>query len=295
MLETWVLLSLIALLVYGLSQVVNKTALRDISAPSYIFISVFITIPVNLFLLVSFLYVNGSWGASLEYTIFGILSTAFGAMGYYLFEEALQRGPVTAVGSITAAYPIIPVLVGLTLLSESIKAIQAVGIAVIMIGIIMLSYTHGNGEGKSKLTTACLFFSFASLILWGLWGIFIKVALTEDVGLEVLQYIGLHAFVTPILAGLYLNYRKSQGEKIIPKWSIPVKIAFIAVILGQLAFWGEVYALESGPVSIVIPLVAAYPAMTMLLATLLLRERLRNIELIFVIAIVIGIIMVSTV
>lgn len=295
MIEAWTILALVSLTTYGLAQIVNKTALRGISAPSYIFLSITLTLPLNLLLLISYLHFRGSWGASLEYTLYGILSTIFGILGYYSFEEALQRGPVTAVGSITAAYPVIPVLVGLTILGETLTIVQAAGIAIIMVGIIALSYSHGNGDGKSELTKACLLLSIASFSLWGLWAIFIKIAI-EPVGeLETVQYLGLHVFVAPIIAFQYLRYRRSQGAVIIPKWSLWMRIAVIAVILGQLAFWGEVYALGRGPVSIIIPLIAAYPAVTILLAYTFLKERLRMLEWLFVIAIVFGIILVSTV
>jgi len=292
MLETWVVLSLSALLLYGIAQVVNKSALQHISAPSYILISAFIATPIWIIFLIAYLSISGSWGASLEYTAYGILASIFGITGFYLFQEALQRGPVTIVGSITAAYPAIIVIVAIAFLGETLTSIQAIGVVIIVAGMVALSYSHENSTGRSSLTRVALLLSIATLILWGLWGIFAKIALEE---LEVILYLGLSGFITPPIVFLYLRHRKSQGEVIVPKWSIAVIIAIIASEVGHIGFISETNAISLGPAAIVFPFIAAYPVVMILLAYMFLKERLSKREIMLVLAVVVGIIFVSTV
>lgn len=292
MIEYWILLALVALFLYGISQVVNKSSLNSISAANYIFISAVATTPMYLFLMIGYIYKSGGWQGGFSYTIFGLLSVSFGLTGYYTFLEALKAGPVSIVGSITAAYPVMTVIVAITLLNETLTLIQGMGVTIILIGIVALSYSSESDRRISGLSRRCLIFSLVTFFLWGLWTIFIKVSL-ED--LDVTAYLGLYIFATPIISSFYLYYRKSHGENIVPNWSIGLKLAIIAICVGQIAFFCEVYAADTGPASIVFPLVAAYPVLTILFALAFLREKISHLGLIFVMMVIIGIMLVSTV
>lgn len=292
MIEYWILLALVALFLYGMSQVVNKSSLNSISAANYILISAVATMPMYLVLMIGYLYKSGGWQGGFSYTIYGLLSVSFGLTGYYTFLEALKSGPVSIVGSITAAYPVMTVIVAITLLSEVLNLFQGVGVAVILIGMVALSYSNESDQGISGISRKCLVLSIITFFLWGLWTIFIKVSL-ED--LHVAAYLGLYIFATPTITAIYLYYRKLPGEKIVPNWSLGVKLSVIAICIGQIAFFCEVYAADTGPASIVFPLVAAYPVLTVLFAMAFLRERLSRLDLTFVLMVIFGIVLVSTV
>lgn len=292
MIEYWILLALLALFLYGTGQVVSKSSLNSISSMNYILISAVVTMPMYLVLMIGYLYKSGGWQGGFTYTMYGLLSVSFGLAGYYTFLEALKSGPVSIVGSITAAYPVMTVIVAITLLGEVLGLLQGIGVAVILVGIVALSYSNETDEGISGISRRCLLLSMITFFLWGLWTIFIKVALEE---LHVAAYLGLYIFATPTITAVYLHYRKSAGEQIVPKWSLGVKLAVIAICIGQTAFFCEVYAADTGPASIVFPLVAAYPVLTVLFAMAFLRERLSRLDLTFVLMVIFGIVLVSTI
>lgn len=290
MIELWIILALISLLFYGVAQVISKSALGNLSAPSYVFVATLFSMPIYVGLLIFHFTFEEPLDAPIQYLVYGLLSAAFGHVGYYVFLEALKRGPVTIVGSITAAYPVMTVVVAITILGESLSVFQGIGVTIILAGMIGLSYFHGNGNGKSHLSRMALALSILTFLLWGLWTIFIKVALEE---LSVALYLGLYSIIVPPSVILYLKYRKSQGEIIKPKWSLAVKIALVAIALGQTAFLFETLSADMGSVSIVFPLIAAYPAVTVLFAFLFLKEKISRRESLFLIPVIAGIILIS--
>lgn len=292
MIEIWLIFALVAALLYGISQAVGKFVIDRLSAPMMIFLNFIVTMPVYLFFLAMFLIKVSSWPVDLEAIGLGLLAALFGRAGYYTFLEAVERGPITIVGSLTAAYPAIITILAITLLGETVTAMQAFGVAVIICGMIGLSYSRGGSTGRAALTRASLIFSLITLALWGIWGIFVK--LTLDV-LPVVFYLGLYALVLPPLFFVYSRSRRWGRSALIPKWSIPVIIAIISIEIGQIGLFADTTSVSLGEAAIVFPLIASYPVVMILLAYGFLKERLTKRDLLLVVAVVAGIVLVSTV
>jgi len=277
---------------YGSAQVAQKVSLNDIPASVVVFLSITISTPVSLICLAPFFWTGEFFEVGMVPFILGLMSATFGQLGYYLYLEAAQRGPISIVGSVTSAYPIMVVAVAIIFLSESPGIIQLSGALLITSAVIVLSYIHG-GKSKEKHASGRYFtLCIASMLLYGLWGIFANVAL-EDI--PWLMYVGMYAFVIPPTV-LYYNWRMGiRLRHTTPSWSVPFIIAIIAAEVGNIGFFFEVNAVADGPASIVFPLVASSPVIVILLAYAFLKERLTKIETLLVAAVVVGIILVSTV
>ncbi|MBI3618916.1 EamA family transporter [Candidatus Peregrinibacteria bacterium] len=108
-------------------------------------------------------------------------------------------------------------------------------------------------------------FSLAALASWSLWAISAKIAALylppREAFLMLLLGIVAACLTTLLILGLPKEFH--------PRGSIAALIAGITLIPGELFF---LYALRSGKVSIVVPLTALYPAITVVLAILFLRE-----------------------
>ena len=195
------------------------------------------------------------------------------------------------VGSITAAYPAIITVLAITLLGESLTSIQAVGVSLVIMSMIGLSFSHGSSKGSTNFTRLSLILSIVTLILWGVWGIFVKLALRE---LPIVFYLGLYSLVLPPLFYTYIRYKRIPRKQILPKWSLPVIIAVIAVLIGQLALLADTAAVSLGEAAVVFPLIASYPIVMILLAFAFLKERLSRRDVLLVFAVIIGIILIST-
>ncbi len=116
------------------------------------------------------------------------------------------------------------------------------------------------------MVKAWIMYSILCLITWGLWGLVLKYAYASSNWLQVYFASSLASFLLSltifIASGGSLNFTKSIG------------IALIAGLFGGAGYIFFIKALQGGEASIVIPLTALYPAITAILAMLLLGERI---------------------
>jgi transporter family protein len=290
MVDVSIAFALCSLAVYGLTQVIAKAAVSSLNAESMVALNFLASVPVYVFILVGALVLWGRYLDHLEYVLFAIVGAATARGGYYIYLEALEKGNVSMVGSITAAFPAITAVLAVTLLGEELGAVKALGVLVIVVSMVALSYNHGRGVNGSAFSRSSLVLSVATLVIWGVGGVFIKLALD---GLPLIAYLGVYPIILPPIAYAYLRHRKATWRVFLPRWSVPVILAIIVAELWQLGYFAETSAISTGQASIVFPLISAYPIVTIIGARLFLKERLSALEIALILAVVTGIILAS--
>ena len=158
--------------------------------------------------------------------------------------------------------------------------------------MIVLSFMHGRGLDSTTYIGKWFLLSIISVIFYGLWAIFTKLALGD---MPALLFVGIYGFVIPPTALGYYRYKGVRLKKALPTWSVSFIIAIIASEIGNIGFFCEIYAADQGPASIVFPLVAASPVVVVLLAYGVLKERLTRKEVLLVALVIAGIVMASSV
>ena len=118
-----------------------------------------------------------------------------------------------------------------------------------------------------------LFFSLLSMLLWGLWGLISKLAveLTSPFQNQVVSTLGLVLSVTLFARSKNLGVGTAKGRG-----------AFWAFVTGLCGGIGNVALFLSfshgGKASIVVPLSGVYPLVSVVLALVLLREKLNRVQ-----------------
>ncbi len=292
MIDISVILALTALLIYGLTQVLAKRTVGTINSTSMVAVNFLVSVPIYLvFLAATLLFVDYE-SMKPEYFVYALIGASTARGGYYIYLEALEKGAVTMVGSVTAAYPAITAVLAITVLGESIGPVNAAGIVVIIASMVGLSYMHGRSSGEHGFSRTALILSIVVLFIWGFGGIFIKLSLS---GIPLVAYLAVYPFILPPIAFAYLRHKKATREVMFPKWSIPVMAAAAVAIFWQFGYFAETGAISTGEAAIVFPLVSAYPIVTILGAHLFLKERLSLVDRVLLICVVIGIVMTSVV
>lgn len=292
MAELWLPLAILAILMYGSSMVIQKKSLHELSVPSMILFSLLIAFPMFVAVLIYEL-INGELrNIGYDGIFIGLLGATFGQIGYYIYVEAAKRGPISIVGSATATYPVMVVIVAIIFLGELITTAQGIGVMLIMASIVTLSYTHESSNDPTQASQGYYALVILTVLAWGLWAIFTKLALLQ---MSDFAFLGLYAFVVPPVTLLYYRLKSVRIRDVWPKWGFAVKLAIISSLIGNLAFFVEIMAIEVGPAAIVFPLIASAPVIVAILAFLFLRERLSRLEWLLVAGFVIGIILVSTI
>jgi transporter family protein len=292
MIDISIFYALCSLLIYGATQVIAKVTVKSLDATTMVAMNFLISIPIYVFFLVSALVLWNDYISHPEYVLYGLIGASTARGGYYIYLEALEKGAVTMVGSITAAFPAITALLAVTLLNERISWINGLGIAIIIGSMIGLSFTHGRSARHMVFSRTALALSVAVLLIWGFGGIFIKLALD---GLPLIAYLGLYPIILPPIAFAYLKHKKATKRVFLPKWTVPVIGALVVAELWQLGYFAETSAISTGTAAIVFPLISAYPIVTIIGARLFLGEQLARTEWILLAAVVTGILLTSVV
>jgi len=289
--EDWLLLAIIAIMMYGSSMAAQKLALGGMSSASMILFSLLIALPMFLAVLVWIILTGEIWTIGADSLAYAIIGATFGQAGYYTYVEAAKRGPISIVASLTATYPAMVAVVAIVFLGEMITPVQGGGVVLVMAGIVTLSYFHGRSAEKKAASKGYYVICIVTVFIWGLWAIFAKLAL---IGMSNIAFLSIYSLIIPPVTLAYYRLSRIRIRDVWPKWGTAVKIAIVSSVVGNLAYFVEVTAIDSGPAPVVFPLIASSPLVVILLAFAFLKERLSKIEWTMVALVVIGIILVST-
>ena len=290
MIDASIAFALCALAIYGVTQVIAKFAVGSLNAESMVALNFLTSMPVYVFILAGALLFWGEYLDHLEYVLYALIGASTARGGYYIYLEALEKGDVSVVGSITAAFPAITVVLAVVFLGETLNLVNAAGIALIISSMVALSYSRGDVSARTAHSRSSLLLSVATMVIWGVGGVFIKLALD---GLPLIAYLGVYPLILPPIAFAYLRHRKATWRVFLPKWTVPVILAIVVAELWQLAYFSETSALSVGSASIVFPLISAYPVVTILGARAFLKEKLSRREMLLILAVIVGIVLAS--
>ena len=126
---------------------------------------------------------------------------------------------------------------------------------------------------RSRRIPVCLAWSIVSIVLWGTWGLVSKIASAGvDAYVNQLLYT---AGLAPLMVFVVITVHKSRGDAASKSRNAGIFWAFLTGILGgigNIAFFQAM--VKGGKASVVSPVTALFPMVTVLLALIFLRERL---------------------
>lgn len=267
---SWALPLMATVLFYGLAQALTKQLMANITSSAFILLYIICKLAINVgaYLLLSQHSVLDP-GVRLFF-LWAILANVFNALAWLFYYKALERGPVSIVGTVVAAFPVVTVILSWPILGEKLAVYQYIGVALAILGGILVSYQRETeampvaGRGSGWLVSALLVF-----LLWGITMVVIKLAYTKPNYDDYVFLIGNAAMITLILApyGLFTLEGGLGPRRDVLLALIPTTL----FCLGDVAlFW----AVARGPASIVTPLQGAYPLVTILYAAAFMKERM---------------------
>ena len=134
--------------------------------------------------------------------------------------------------------------------------------------------------------TRPLIFSLLTILLWGLWGFFGKLALEKRMAPTTVFLA--ETLVSALIAVLFVVVAVQRSDGQPPLYStvnVYGILSGVTLAAGLLFYY---LALQGGNVSIVVPLTATYPVVAVLLGYVLLRERPTALQWIGVILVAVG-------
>jgi len=196
----------------------------------------------------------------------GALCGVSQAFGVWWFYAALGSGPISVVSPLTAILVAgIPVGVGLAS-GEQPGAIAAVGVVLALVAVVLVSREATDEDVRPhKFTAKVAWLTVGSGVAFGLNFVLIHQAPVEA-KLWPLVFARLSASVLVlVIAALSANLRVPTGT--------PLRLAVLAALLDTGANVAMLLALQASLLSLAGVLISLYPAATVLLAIVVLRER----------------------
>ena len=135
------------------------------------------------------------------------------------------------------------------------------------------------------LQTSWLQLSLAALILWGLWGFLSKIVLNS------MNWKSLFLF-SSVASMIFITFFFVIAKPTVA-FNMQTATAILVGVLGVSASMTFYYALERGKVSIVVPLTATYPIVTVVLAAVILKEELSLTQGVGVLLAIVAVLLIS--
>jgi drug/metabolite transporter (DMT)-like permease len=200
--------------------------------------------------------------------LWGAASGLFGGIGLALLYRGLAIGVMSVVAPVTAVCAvIIPVVVGLAM-GERPTGIAVGGIVLAVAAIVLISQS-GEGENEKRARTG-VGIAIASGVAIGIFLVCLERT-RQEAGLWPLVPARVASVSFFAVAGLLAR------QTLLPRresWTIVAGGGALDMVANIL----YLLAVRQGPLSIVATLTSLYPASTILLARLVLRERLRFVQ-----------------
>ncbi|MGQ9588444.1 MAG: DMT family transporter, partial [Thermoplasmata archaeon] len=276
--ELWFVLSVTVALFWGSSGIFAKYSTHKIGVAG---VALLIAVVEGIMYFTAFYFLRDEdVPISLADGILATSSCVIGISGYLCYFESIVDGQVAIAGTISAAYPALTVIGALLLLSESLTAVQTVGVIVIIGCVIALSY-EPDPNAKHAMPRRALFFSFMAFGLWGVWSLTSKMAVDEVGAGNMFGFYIISSLTAPVLYAWVRRIRPSGMRR-----DGPTRIAWmfgaVALVLNVVGAFAFTYALEASNASLVVPISSAYTLVTILIAVVNMKENrdiLHNIAL----------------
>lgn len=227
--------------------------------------------------------------ANPAYAVAAVSAGALGAVGYLFFFEGMRFGTVGLVGTISAACPVLTVVLSVAFLSETLGGFQILGIALIMVCILTLAYEPTRGSASRR---AAVLLSLAGFFVWGLWGFLVKASV-DALGEGSLDLLLATGYLGVTVA--YAVLRRGAQSADDPPLRRPWALGLFVFLAGGLSAVALTIAYDLGPAAIVAPISGTYPVIATLGAAVLLKERLDWRIAVALVAFGLGILLLSVV
>ncbi len=286
--ELWFILAILVAFLWGISQVFAKYSTVRLGVAR---VAMLIALVEGVMYSVAFLV----WHQDVRITIWdGVLaagSCLVGILGYLFFFESIMDGQVAIAGTISAAYPVLTVLGAMLLISETVSAVQGLGVILIIGGVIALSY-EPDPTAKHAITKRSLTFAFLAFAAWGVWSLTSKMAIDTVGAGNMFGFYIISSLTAPLIYAWVRRIKPPAKVSTNPgrtAWAFGA-IALAFNVGGAYAY---TYALQEGSASLVVPTSSAYPMVTVVLAVLLLKEKIHRTQVIWLAGVLVGLMLIG--
>ncbi|MBI2982112.1 MAG: DMT family transporter, partial [Deltaproteobacteria bacterium] len=102
------------------------------------------------------------------FVVYGLLTYLLDGIAWILYYESIICGPITIVGTLSAAYPALTVVMAKIFLDEQIGHYQLAGVILVIISCIGLSLPHKEAITEKVKQGRWIPLATSALLIWGI-------------------------------------------------------------------------------------------------------------------------------
>jgi len=209
-----------------------------------------------------------------------------GILAYLMFYRGLEVGETSVITPISACWVIVTLLISILVFGQSLTTVQAAGVCLAVAGAIATSFRLSDLSSTRRLARG-VHYAVSTVVIAGIFYSSLD-ALTGRMG-WFLPVVCVKAFGTLTLLAYAPIGKRSLS---FPRSSVTsILLVGVLEVIAYLAFSCGVYAHYS---SIVAPICAAFPMVTVVLSQRFLGERMATNQKAGIAALVCGVIILST-
>ena len=263
-----VLLALLASLLWGTADFLGGNASKRVPELSVVGFSQL----VALVALVPVAAATGALSAPRDYVLPAALAGASGLVALAAFYRALATGTMGVVAPVAALGTVVPVVAGL-LRGEAPSALQLLGIAVAVAGVVLASGPELRG-GRGGVVPLVL-----ALVAAAGFGVVLVLVAEGAQSSVVMTLLTMRLTTVSVLTVLLLALARRRGlETGVRRPDLPVVALIGAFDVGANGAFAVAASSAGALVSVTGVLASLYPVVTVLLARQVLHERLRPVQ-----------------
>ncbi|MBS1839510.1 MAG: DMT family transporter [Acidobacteria bacterium] len=283
-----ILLGLATALAWGSSDFLARFVTRKIGTLR----SLFYMQTWGFLLLSAYLLFTHSWGHLFDGSgwrpwAWGFLAGGCNTVAMFSFYRCLEIGKVAVVAPLSASYPVLTVLLSISS-GERLTLLRVCGIAVTLFGVVLVARGESGADDSSRSSKRGIAWALFASSIFGLlfWLLGHRIIATTGpfASLWLIRMTGSVVSLA-VLVAMRIPVFKSLGAS---NWQ-PITMGFLDT--GAFALSNRGMQMEQ--VSVVTVLSSLYGAVTVLLAAILLRERVSRTQWIGIVAIFGGIFLIS--
>ena len=273
-----VVIGLASALVYGAADFFGGSASRRIPA---IRVTAVAAVSGLVLLLLAYPFVGGEWSASA--VLLGALSGVSGAIAVSLLYACLAIGPMSILSPLTAVVSaIVPLTVGLVQ-GERLGIIGYIALGIALVAVVLVGFVPEKGAVRPSLKGVLMAVGSGTAI-----GVFLVIIdLTPDdsglVPLILNRSVNAVVLFTVVAFVAVVARRRARvaGERVTSVgWKAGIAIAITCGVLDAIANTGLLIGLRLGDLTVISVLTALYPAGTIILAAVVLKERIAPVQIV---------------
>ena len=267
-----VVVGLVSALVYGAADFLGGTASRRISP---VRVTAVAAVTGLVVLLAALPFVGGTW--SREAVLLGALSGLTGAVAIGLLYACLAIGPMSILSPLTAVVSaVVPLTIGLAG-GERLGPIGYVALALALVAVVLVGFVPEKGAVRPRLVGVAM--AVGSGLAIGLFLVIIDQT-PDDSGLVplVLNRAVSGAILFAAVGVLLLVARRRSSGSDARGWRPGLALAVLCGVVDAAANTGLLIGLRIGELSVMAVLTALYPAGTIILAAIVLKERIAPVQ-----------------